>query len=172
MATSMPLGKTGRCVSRAQVLNPPVQLAQQARDHLAPRRLWRDKISTAVFPTGPRALKRKVGCGARSQNKNFRGLTRSQTNRFQLTCASLGKWARARLALLNHSPTPRLVQAGPLVKHLARRTRAADLKFSLTRARRLDLYSASTLMSALRPVPCGQATADCSCRSTPRELRG
>jgi len=139
MATSMPLGKTGRCASRAQVLNPQVQLAQQARDHLAPPRLWRDKISTAVFHTGPRALKRKVGCGARSPSKNFRGLTRSPMNRFQLTCASLGKWARARLALINRSPTPRLVQAVPLVKHSARRTRAAVLIFTLTRARRLDL---------------------------------
>ena len=139
MVTSTPLGKTGHCVSREQVSNQLVPSAQQAMAYSAPLRLRRDKISTAVFPTGPRALKRKVGCGARSPSRNFRGLTRSQTNRFQLTCASLGKWAGARLALINRSPTPRLVQAVPLVKHLARRTRAAVLIFTLTRARRLDL---------------------------------
>lgn len=139
MATSKPLGKTGRCASRAQVLNPPVPLAQQAMACSALPRLRRDKISTAVFPIGPRALKRKVGCGARSQSRNFHGLTRSPMNRFQLTCASLGKWAGARLALINRSLTPRLVQAVPLVKHSARRMRAAVSIFTLTRARRLDL---------------------------------
>ena len=95
MATSTPLGKTGRCASREQVSNQPVPSAQQAMAYSAPLRLRRDKISTAVFPTGPWALKLKVGCGARSPSRNFRGLPPLPMNRFQLTCASLGKLARA-----------------------------------------------------------------------------